>query len=102
MNALTCDQFADHYKENQQDKVLLDVRSPQEISDTGTLPDATTIPIDQIEAQFSSLNKNASVYVFCAAGLRAERVAGFLQEEGFQSVFYAIPGGFLDLKRFFF
>ncbi len=74
--------------------LVLDVREPDEY-DQGALPDAVHIPRGHLEAQVEGrlLDKNASVVVYCAGGVRSAFAAKTLQELGYAEVF-SVAGGF--------
>jgi sulfur-carrier protein adenylyltransferase/sulfurtransferase len=74
--------------------VVLDVREPDEY-DQGALPDVIHIPRGHLEAQVEGkiLDKNASVVVYCAGGVRSAFAARTLQELGYTDV-VSMAGGF--------
>jgi rhodanese-related sulfurtransferase len=62
--------------------VLLDVREPDEI-ETASIPWATTIPMGQIPARMDELPRDEPLVVMCHHGGRSERVAQFLEANGY-------------------
>ncbi len=65
--------------------VLLDVREEWEMARCH-LPGSTWIPMGQIMARVSELNKNTETVVICHHGIRSWQVAKFLEREGFGDV----------------
>lgn len=65
--------------------VLLDVREEWEMARC-QLPGSTWIPMGQIMARASELNKNTETVVICHHGIRSWQVAKFLEREGFGDV----------------
>ncbi len=77
---------------NQGKVTVLDVRGSDEFN-SGHLKDARHIPLDQLSARCSELNKSHPVLVVCAVGGRAARGASLLKRTGFDKV-YVLGGGF--------
>lgn len=69
------------------DAVWIDVRSPSETA-SGHLPQAVLIPFDGIEAGVGQLqlSKDTPIYLYCAAGGRAENAKGRLETLGYSDV----------------
>ena len=74
--------------------VVLDVREPDEY-DQGALPGVIHIPRGHLEAQVESriLDREATVVVYCAGGVRSAFAAKTLQELGYTDV-RSMAGGF--------
>ncbi len=70
---------------------LLDVREPWEV-DIVTVSDARPIPMVEIPARLSELDKSQPLAVLCHSGVRSRRIAEFLHEQGFLKV-VNIAGG---------
>ena len=72
--------------------VLVDVRTQGEW-DSGHVPGAVHIPMDQVQKRMSELEqyKSGPVYVICASGGRSGRVTGELRKAGYQAV--TVQGG---------
>ena len=64
--------------------VILDVRTQDETKE-GTLPNAVTIPLDQLESRMNELNKNKEIFVYCASGARAQMASYFLNDHGYHT-----------------
>ncbi len=83
------------------DAPILDVRSEQEVEETGMVDGATRIShdrLDEIDAflvdQFGD-DKNAAVVLYCGSGRRASRVIDAMRERGYGGLVNA--GGYEDL-----
>ena len=78
--------------------VFLDVREPDEHAQ-GTIPGAIHIPRGQMEASIEGLvpNKDSSILVFCASGVRSVFAAKTLAELGYGDV-VSMSGGFNKWK----
>ena len=78
---------------------LLDVRTPAEWQQTGTVEGARRINFNSpdFQAQVASLDKEKPVVVYCAAGGRSPRAAAVLVEMGFKKVF-DFAGGMNEWK----
>ncbi|RFU78393.1 rhodanese domain [Trichoderma arundinaceum] len=88
--------------------VIVDVREPSELFETGKIPGAINIPItsavqsfhiseDDFEDMYgySRPPKDASLLFYCKAGVRARAAAGLAQHAGWTSV-GEYPGSWLD------
>ncbi|GIL23940.1 MAG: rhodanese [Bacteroidota bacterium] len=75
------------------EKVVLDVRTPDEYN-RGHLPDAKLMNVNDrdFKQQLSTLQKDKPVYVYCAAGVRSNKAANIMRQEGFTQVF-ELKGG---------
>lgn len=65
------------------DRVVLDVRSPQEW-EQGHVPGAQHIFLGDLEQRMSSLDRSRPVAVYCDSGYRASIAASLLQARGFE------------------
>lgn len=63
--------------------VIVDVRTPSEVKE-GTLPNAVTIPLEDIEANLAKLPKDKTLIVHCSTGVRAEMAYNLLKKAGFK------------------
>ncbi|MBX2915317.1 MAG: rhodanese-like domain-containing protein [Cyclobacteriaceae bacterium] len=77
----------------QSEKVVLDVRTPSEYND-GHLAQAKLMNVNDgnFKQQLSTLQKDKPVYVYCAAGVRSNKAAKIMRQEGFTQVF-ELSGG---------
>jgi rhodanese-related sulfurtransferase len=75
------------------EKIILDVRTPSEYK-SGHLAEAKLMNVndENFKQQISVLQKDKPVYVYCAAGVRSNKAAKILRQEGFTNVF-ELSGG---------
>ncbi len=64
--------------------VILDVRTKSEVQ-TGTLPGALNIPLDELEQRIADVPKDKKVLLHCATGARAEMAYNVLKKAGVDS-----------------
>lgn len=76
---------------------VLDVRSEEEVAETGRIADATRISHDDLTAiqAFLGDDPNAAVVIYCGSGRRASRVIAAMRERGYGGLVNG--GGFNDL-----
>jgi len=90
------------------DKIIVDVREPAELAETGRIPGAVNIPIktapdsfhiaaDEFEDRFGYPRppKDADVIFYCRSGVRSRAAAGLAKEAGWSRV-AEYPGSWLD------
>jgi rhodanese-related sulfurtransferase len=73
--------------ERKDNLVILDVRTKQEYeSETGHLPGAILIPVQDLEKRYHQLDslKNKEIVAYCRSGGRSARASKFLGEKGFK------------------
>ena len=70
--------------------VVVDVRNPGEFA-SGARPGSLNIPLSEIAARSSALDKTRTIIVCCASGTRSGMAAGILKSQGFQNVINAGP-----------
>ncbi|MEM7053479.1 MAG: rhodanese-like domain-containing protein [Pseudomonadota bacterium] len=80
-----------------QDALVIDVRSSEEIDETGRLANAEAIPHSQVDAIAALIGQqqNRAVVLYCGSGRRAGRVINALRERGYGGGVNA--GGYDDL-----
>jgi len=71
---------------------VVDVRSPGEVADAGTLPGARLIPLPQLLDHLDELDPAAPTVVYCAGGYRSSIAASSLRAHGFATVADLIGG----------
>ena len=74
--------YAEELLNNGNDKLLLDVRMPDEV-EGGTIGEAINIPVDQLRYRLSELPKDKELIVFCQVGLRGYVACRILSQNGF-------------------
>lgn len=70
---------------NADNTFLLDVRTSDEFQ-SGAIPQAINIPLDDLRNRLDEIPKDKTVYVYCAAGLRGYIAARVLTQQGYQGV----------------
>jgi rhodanese-related sulfurtransferase len=73
-----------------QGAVVVDVRERGEYAQVH-VPGAVLIPMGQLTARMSELDKTAPVYVVCATGNRSSAMTDLLRAAGFEA--YSVSGG---------
>lgn len=78
---------------NHKNSLILDVRTDMEVAE-GIIPNAVQIDFnaDDFEQKIDRLDKNKTVFVYCAAGGRSSAAASILAGKGFKKV-YNLDGG---------
>ncbi|WP_423802361.1 sulfurtransferase TusA family protein [Neobacillus sp. SAB-20_R2A] len=71
--------------------ILLDVRESAEYA-FNHIPQAISIPLDELDERLSELNKEDEIYVICRTGSRSDFAAQKLAEQGFKKVRNVLPG----------
>lgn len=71
--------------------ILLDVRESAEYA-FNHIPQAVSIPLDELDERLSELNKEDEIYVICRTGSRSDFAAQKLAKQGFKKVMNVIPG----------
>ncbi len=74
---------------------FVDVRTPEEVAD-GTIEGAINIDYNAADfiEQFSALDKNQPVYLFCRSGNRSGKATKLLIKAGYNEI-YDLKGGYL-------
>ena len=87
------------HKMNQQDHILLDVRTAKEIGN-GFIKNASFIDFydEKFKEKASWIKKDAPVFVYCHAGGRSAKAAAMLMELGQEEV-YNLSGGITSWKN---
>ena len=81
--------------QNEKDFVLIDVREPYELIETGFIPGAVNIPMGQIKQKLSTLPQTGKLIIYCRTGRRSAKTAKFLAGKGYQNI-YNLEGGIVD------
>lgn len=83
--------------DDKHDFTLLDTRNDYEI-EYGTFSQATHLNLSdfsQLPDAISQLNKEKTIVMFCTGGIRCEKAALYMQEQGYKNV-YQLDGGILN------
>jgi len=73
------------------DYTLLDLRSPGEIARPAPEKNLVNIPLENLTADYSSLDTGKTIYTLCGSGNRATTAASYLIEKGYTPV--VVEGG---------
>ena len=73
--------------------ILLDVRTPEEVSQ-GCIPEAETINFydKDFKKQIQRLDSNKAIYTYCEGGVRSYKAARILEEAGFSQLYNLSEG----------
>ncbi len=72
--------------------ILIDVRTLEEYN-TGHIPAAINIPVDELRNRLSEIDKDKTIYIYCQIGLRGYLAQRILVQNGFEKV-YNLSGGY--------
>ncbi|MHC5375355.1 rhodanese-like domain-containing protein [Enterococcus sp. LJL120] len=73
----------DFYQQATQKKLhILDVR-PVEGFFAGHVPDAVSLPLEELPENLAQLSKDQKYYIICRSGQRSQRASEFLAEAGY-------------------
>ena len=92
---MTVDEFSNEWY-NKEDYMFVDIREDDEISNDGSLKGAFTISMYDIPDKIDMVPTYLSLIICCTAGERAEQVAKFVQNHGYNNVFF-LEGGTTSL-----
>jgi rhodanese-related sulfurtransferase len=67
------------------DSILIDVRTEKEYN-SGTIPNAINIPVDELRQHLNDISKDKAIYVFCEVGQRGYLAQRILNQHGFNRV----------------
>ena len=86
-------------KMNQDDSLMLDVRSESEFAD-GHILNATNIPVALLSSRINEIKEHAShpVVLVCQSGNRSIQAASTLKKQGFTEL-YNLEGGMMAWKN---
>jgi rhodanese-related sulfurtransferase len=80
--------------------VVLDVRTPEEYrGETGHLPNASLIPVQELESRTDELGKakDKTILVYCRSGHRSALASDILAKKGFKVI--NLEGGILQWRK---
>ena len=80
--------------ENQEDFILLDVRTENEVLVSKITEDFIHIPMNEIPSKLSKINKNKEIIVYCKSGVRSAKVCEYLMQNNYSKV-YNLKGGII-------
>ncbi|MGF1826821.1 FAD-dependent oxidoreductase [Vibrio splendidus] len=67
------------------EQIILDVRTPMEIQNFGTLEGAINIPVDELRPRMNELPKDKEIIILCAVGLRGNVAYRQLVNNGYKA-----------------
>jgi rhodanese-related sulfurtransferase len=70
---------------NKEDTILLDVRTAEEIKQTGTVMDAVHIHVDELRDRLGELDRDKTYIVYCTVSLRGYIAYRILVQKGFRA-----------------
>lgn len=88
---ITFDQTIDLEQITSREGLILDVREEVEFA-FGHIEGAKSIPMGELEARLSELDKEREIYIICRTGKRSDMAAQKLASHGFTKVFNVLPG----------
>ena len=80
--------------ENQDDFVLLDVRTENEVLVSKITENSIHIPMDKIPSKLSHIDNNKEIIVYCKSGVRSAKVCEYLMQNNYSKV-YNLKGGII-------
>ena len=80
------DEFMNIVNGQPEDKIILDVRAPDETSE-GKIKWAINIPLDDLQGSLDKLAKDKEIIVHCATGMRAQMAYSALKNAGYKARF---------------
>ena len=89
-NVTTNDELNQKLHSNEEITVL-DVREEAEYV-FNHIPNATSIPLGELEQRLDELDKENEIYIVCRTGNRSDLAAQILVSKGFTKVFNVVPG----------
>ena len=80
--------------------MLVDVRTPEEIKQTGTIKGAINIDYRTkgYAKKLLSLDKNKKYMFYCKSGGRSGKTVQYMLDNGFKNVNYLKDGGYTELN----
>ena len=80
MTLLDCNELKNKIKEG---AVIVDVREPFELMQTGKLPSAHNVPLSALDRIFNMFEQDLEILVYCRTGARSEFAKQQLQQAGY-------------------
>lgn len=98
-HTITAEAFMDKYNAGElADAYLMDVREPYEW-EAGHLEQAHLVPMNTVPERLDELDKEQTIYVMCAHGVRSWHVMQYLLGNGFSRV-VNVEGGMAEIERY--
>ena len=98
-NGLALNDFISSWKADP-NIILVDVRTPQEIKETGTIKGAMNIDYRAkgYSKKILSLDKTKKYFFYCKSGGRSGKTVQYLLDNGFKNVNYLKDAGYTELN----
>ncbi|CRF33930.1 sulfurtransferase [Brachyspira suanatina] len=98
-NGLVLNDFISSWKADP-NIILVDVRTPQEIKETGTIKGAMNIDYRAkgYSKKILSLDKTKKYFFYCKSGGRSGKTVQYLLDNGFKNVNYLKDAGYTELN----
>lgn len=77
---------------NRQPTSIIDVRSKDEFMTTH-LPNAISLPLNELKGRLGGLKKNKTILVYCQSGVTSAKAVKILSQHSFDSII-SLEGGF--------
>lgn len=81
-----------------EDAVILDVRTEEELEELGMIPNALHLDIYESQEfmdEIQKFDKNKSYYIYCRSGVRSGQACSILNQIGIDKA-YNLLGGFIE------
>lgn len=92
VNEIEVSELHELLSDAQKELSVFDVRSTHEVG-SGTIPQATHMPLHIIPSKLIELSDEYPIILFCHMGARSAQACQYLQNAGFDNV-YTLRGGF--------
>lgn len=91
--------IVDFDPETKKNRVLIDVRTPEEFA-KGHLPGAININVEDesFAEKMDEIKKNENIYLYCKTGKRSAKAVAIADTLGFRNI-YNLDGGFISWKE---
>lgn len=95
MQMLDMNELHKAFKNLKKDELILDVRYPDEFIE-GHVPGSKNISHDEVSNHVPELKKYSKIYIYCAAGGRAQKATIALMSAGIENIVTIVGGGMQD------
>ena len=97
---LSTNEFESKLKQEHKNYLLLDVRTPEELEETGYIEGAINIDVeaDGFIEKVNRLDKSKTIMVYCRSGGRSSTASEMMKDEGFKEI-YDLEGGITEWKE---
>lgn len=88
----------DDFKKIQNESTIIDVRTPQEVAQTGMIKGATNVPLPTLGSEIAKVtggDKSKTIILVCASGGRSMMASILVQDLGYSNA-VSLKGGMND------